>query len=220
MSMPTRPVPDRRTRKRQATRQTISDAATRLFMEQGFDRVTVDQIAEAADVGRMTVFNHFPRKEDMFFDREGEIRETMAAAIGQRASGTSPIAALRLLAHRLIGERNPLVPLSEETLSFVATALASEALKARVRQLCSEFTQDLAAMLAVSAGRDTDDPDGHLAAGLMVATWCVAFAEGHKIAARPGETGAAEATFLQLIDKGAKAVEAALAGTPYVEGVL
>jgi hypothetical protein len=55
-------------------------------------------------------------------------------------------------------------------LSVIATALASAALKVRVRQLCSEFTQDLAAMLAASAGRDTDDPDGHLAAGLMVAT--------------------------------------------------
>ncbi|TIV74470.1 MAG: TetR family transcriptional regulator, partial [Mesorhizobium sp.] len=59
---------DRRARKRLATRKAISDTATRLFMERGFDHVTVDEIAEAADVGRMTVFNHFPRKEDMFFD--------------------------------------------------------------------------------------------------------------------------------------------------------
>jgi AcrR family transcriptional regulator len=65
-------IVDRRTRKRMATRQAISDVATRLFMERGFDRVTIDEIAEAADVGRMTVFNHFPRKEDMFFDREQE----------------------------------------------------------------------------------------------------------------------------------------------------
>ena len=66
--------PDRRTRKRMATRQAISDVATRLFMERGFDQVTIDEIANAADVGRMTVFNHFPRKEDMFFDREEEAR--------------------------------------------------------------------------------------------------------------------------------------------------
>lgn len=57
------------------TRQTISDAATRLFFERGFDNVTIDEIADAADVSRMTVFNHFPRKEDMFFDREQEIRD-------------------------------------------------------------------------------------------------------------------------------------------------
>ena len=42
-------TPDRRTRKRMATRQSISDTATRLFLERGFDRVTVDEIAEAAD---------------------------------------------------------------------------------------------------------------------------------------------------------------------------
>src|SRR6202000_1667282 len=65
---------DRRTRKRLATRQSISDTATRLFLQRGFDAVTVDDIASAADVGRMTVFNHFPRKEDMFFDREEEMQ--------------------------------------------------------------------------------------------------------------------------------------------------
>ena len=56
---------DLRSRKRLATRQAISNAATLLFFERGFDNVTVDEIAAAADVGRMTVFNHFPRKEDM-----------------------------------------------------------------------------------------------------------------------------------------------------------
>ena len=61
---------DRRSRKRLVTREGISVAATRLFLERGFDNVTVDEIAAAADVGRMTVFNHFPRKEDMFFDRD------------------------------------------------------------------------------------------------------------------------------------------------------
>ncbi len=59
-------------------------------MEHGFDQVTIDEIAEAADVGRMTVFNHFPRKEDMFFDREDEVREMVFAAIQGREREIEP----------------------------------------------------------------------------------------------------------------------------------
>ena len=84
----------RRSRKRLATRQAISDAATRLFVEHGFDAVTIDQIAEAADVGRMTVFNHFPRKEEMFFDRDAECHDLLRAALRQRDRDTPPIEAL------------------------------------------------------------------------------------------------------------------------------
>lgn len=212
------PTPDRRTRKRMATRQAISDAATRLFMEDGFDQVTVDQIAAAADVGRMTVFNHFPRKEDMFFDREEDVRNMASAAIQGRDTGTSPIGALRLLAHRLIKERHPLLPLFGETQRFVATALASEPLKARVRQMSGEFTGALARMLAEAACKPTDDRDAHLAAALLVATWSVAFAEGYGAAVRHGDAAAAGRIFLSLIDQGSQAVTAAMTGTPYAGG--
>jgi AcrR family transcriptional regulator len=87
MSMPA----DRRSRKRLATRQGISNAATRLFLKRGFDHVTVDEIAHAADVGRMTVFNHFPRKEDMFFDRDEEGREILREALRQRDPRIAPM---------------------------------------------------------------------------------------------------------------------------------
>ena len=211
------PQLDRRTRKRLATRQAISDAATRLFMEHGFDQVTVDEIAEAADVGRMTVFNHFPRKEDMFFDREDELRGMVAVAIHGRDAGTSPVTALRLLAYRCIEDRTPLLPLFGTPLRFVATALASEALKARARQMCSQFTHVLAAMMAESVDRPADDPDAHLVAGLLVATWSIAFFEGYKVADTPGDAAAAGRVFLRLIDRGFQAAAGAAAGTPYVE---
>ena len=213
-----RAKPDRRTRKRMATRQAISDAATCLFMEHGFDQVTVDQIAAAADVGRMTVFNHFPRKEDMFFDREDDVRGMVSAAIDGRDKGAGPIRALRLLAHRLVEERHPLLPLFGETPRFVATALASEALKARARQMCDGFTGALAGMLADTAGRSADDLDAHLVAALLVATWSVAFAEGYKTVVQHGDAATAGRTFLRLVDQGSQAVAAAVAGTPYVEG--
>ena len=217
MQEPASPKLDRRTRKRLATRQAISDAATHLFMERGFDQVTVDEIAEAADVGRMTVFNHFPRKEDMFFDREDEVRGMVSAAIHGRDAGTSPVTALRLLADRCIADRNPLLPLFGAPLRFVATALASEALKARARQMCSEFTRVLATMMAESVDRPADDPDAHLVAGLLVATWSIAFFEGYKVADTPGDAAAAGRVFLRLIDRGFQAAAGAAAGTPYVE---
>lgn len=61
----------RRERKKQQTRQAISDVATTLFLERGFDAVTVAEVARAADVAVQTVFNHFPTKEDLFFDDQG-----------------------------------------------------------------------------------------------------------------------------------------------------
>jgi AcrR family transcriptional regulator len=206
---------DRRTRKRLATRQSISDTATRLFFERGFDRVTVDDIAAAADVGRMTVFNHFPRKEDMFFDREQEIHDMAFEAVRQRGMGVTPIEALRLLAHRLIAQQHPLIPLFEGTQRFVETVIASEALKARAREMRDDFIRAMAAVLAEAVTRPADDPYAHLAAGLMTSTWSVAFAEAQKVFKHTGNAGEAKCRFLALIDRGSAGTAAALAGTAY-----
>jgi AcrR family transcriptional regulator len=215
MQEPSKLSPDRRTRKRLANRQAISDVATSLFMEHGFDQVTVDQIADAADMGRMTVFNHFPRKEDMFFDREREPYDLAFAALRDRGEATSAIEAMRLLAHRLIETGNPVLPLLSATRRFVATALASEALKARVRQMRCAFEVELAGLLANTAQRPANDPEAQLIAALVVATWSVAFAQGYEVVIREDDEVAAGEIFLRLIDQGIGAVSAGMAETPY-----
>ena len=204
---------DRRTRKRLATRQAISDVATRLFMERGFDRVTIDEIAEAADVGRMTVFNHFPRKEDMFFDREQDARGLASDAVRSRAPGTSPVEALGLLAHRLVEQPSEAFPLFTDTQRFVETALASETLKARARQMRDDFVQALAAVLADDAGRSADDIDAYLAAGLITSAWCIAFVRAHAELSRTSDPEAATRLFLAIVDRGVAGTHAALEGT-------
>ncbi len=206
---------ERRTRKRLVTRQTISDVATRLFFERGFDHVTIDEIAEAADVGRMTVFNHFPRKEDMFFDREREMKEVALAAVQTRDVGTSPIQALGALAHRLIEQPHPSYPLFGGTYLFVETALASESLKARARQMRDDFVRALADVLADAVNRPRGDPDAHLAAGLIATVWSVAFTQAHELFGHTRDTNDANLIFLDLMDRGTVGVEAALAGTAY-----
>ncbi|GAA4015814.1 hypothetical protein GCM10022631_30090 [Deinococcus rubellus] len=208
-------APDRRTRKRLATRQAISDTATRLFFERGFDEVTVDEIAAAADVGRKTVFNHFPRKEDMFFDRDEEIREMLRAAVWQRVSGVSPIEALRLLAHQLVKEQSYYVNFSAVSLGWVKTIESSETLKARARAVRDELSQVLTVVLAESIGQDPADPNAALASGLILATWTVALIQGHRTFRERGNAGEAQAILLALIDQGSIGLKAAMAGTPY-----
>jgi len=211
MSIPS----DRRSRKRLATRQGISDAATRLFMERGFDHVTVDEIAEAADVGRMTVFNHFPRKEDMFFDRDEEGREILREALRERDLRFPPTEAYRLLAHRLLAERSPLFSFNAQGQGFIATVEASETLKARARAIRDELAEVVAVALSECVGREPTDPDAHLAAGLLLAIWTVAFLQAHRIFRQTKDAEAAKAAFLATVDKGTIGLKATMAGTPY-----
>jgi AcrR family transcriptional regulator len=208
--------PDGRSRRRLATRQGISNAATRLFWTRGFDAVTVDEIAEAAEVSRMTVFNHFRRKEDMFFDREEEGREVLRAALRERDPGVAPVEALRRRAHRLVADRSPYVNFSPESRSFMETIARSETLKARARAIRDELAQVVAAALAEGAGRAPEDPAACFAAELLLATWTAALLQAHEAYRRECDVAQAEATFLALVDKGTLGVNAALAGTPYV----
>ena len=211
MSIPT----DLRSRKRQAMRQTISDAATGLFIERGFENVTIDEIAKAADVGRMTVFNYFPRKEDMFFDLDEPGREEIRAALAQSEAGTSPVETLRLLAHRFVAERREFLTFSEDEAIFLQTIERSAPLLARARAIRDELAAIVQAGLASHAGAPADDADAQLAAHLLVATWSVAFLQAHHEFQRSKDSAKADATFLRLIDQGSKGVAAASAGTPY-----
>jgi AcrR family transcriptional regulator len=211
MSIPS----DRRSRRRLATRQGISNAATRLFHQRGFDQVTVDEIASAADVGRMTVFNHFPRKEDMFFDRDEEGREILREALRQRDPSVAPIETLRQLAHRLVAEQSPIIEFSARSQGFIETIERSETLKARARAIRDELAQVVTVALAECVGREPTDPVAHLAASLLLATWTVALIQAHRIFRHSRDTEEAKAAFLAIVDKGTIGLEAAMAGTLY-----
>jgi AcrR family transcriptional regulator len=135
----------RRERKKQLTRQAISDVATRLFLERGFDAVTVAEIAAAADVAVQTVFNHFPAKEDLFFDDRLWVvgpAEAVAGAPGEpvdevlRSHYRTTLAALRAKDYLPTYAR------------FQHTVAASPALRARRAELVTEMQNLLAGALA------------------------------------------------------------------------
>jgi AcrR family transcriptional regulator len=194
---------DRRTRKRLATRQAISDAATRLFFRRGFDTVTIDEIAEAADVGR---------KEDMFFDRNEELSQTLCEALRQRGPRVSSIEALRSTAHQLIADQSPLVEFSAASQSFMEILERSETLKARSRAAGDELAQTLAEVMR-NGSREMTDLNALLAAALFVTTWTVAVTQASSVFRKSRKTEEANAIFLAVVDQGASGVKAALRGS-------
>ncbi|MBD3689382.1 TetR/AcrR family transcriptional regulator [Nanchangia anserum] len=67
-------------RRREETRRRIVETAVSLFEKQGFDATTVDQITEAADIGKGTFFTHFPTKEDVFSYLSEQVLDVMLEA--------------------------------------------------------------------------------------------------------------------------------------------
>jgi AcrR family transcriptional regulator len=201
---PAGPRPGRRDRKKAEVRQRISDAATALFQRRGFDQVSVSEIAEAADVARPTVFAHFPRKEDLFFDRYPELAGQLTRAIRERPAGTSAVSALRdTLAAAARAGRAP-YGLQADMIPWWRTVAASRALQARARELADQLTTELAQAMAATG---TAEPE--LAAALAVAAFrtvhlqairaILAGEDAATVAARhPGRIGSALSAVDQL----------------------
>ncbi|MGY1849141.1 TetR/AcrR family transcriptional regulator [Blastococcus sp. SYSU DS1021] len=85
---------DRRARKKAQTRAHVRAVAHEMFAERGFEAVTVADIAREADVAVQTVFNHFPTKEELFFDGRIPCPHGPADAVRNRPPGTTPLVAL------------------------------------------------------------------------------------------------------------------------------
>ena len=156
-----------RERKKQQTRQLIAETAHRLFVERGFDAVTVAEVARTADVSEGTVFNYFPTKEDLFYGRMEIFEAALVEAVRARPPGDSALAAFR----RFVLEGTKRLEAAEtadviETAARVVTA--SSALQAREREVVAEYTDALAALLAEETGAGGEDVEPHaVAAALM-----------------------------------------------------
>jgi AcrR family transcriptional regulator len=209
----------RETKKAQA-RQTISDVATALFLERGFDAVSVADVAAAANVSKMTVFNYFPRKEDLLLDRGDEARALVRSAILERANGRTMVNAVIDLAQRLVAEEHPFAKWTAGTEQFFRTIRESETLTARVREHRELMEAELASVLVEAAGTDDRDVTAKILAVAIVAAWRSAHA-ATTAARHAGKRGdALGKTFLRSLDEALEPVRRAAHGTPYGVGRL
>jgi AcrR family transcriptional regulator len=83
------------------TRERIVEAALGLFVAQGLQDTTIDQIAEVAGVGRRTVFHHFPTKEMILFDHLVLPRDAVIEQLRQRPHDEPALVALHTVLREL-----------------------------------------------------------------------------------------------------------------------
>jgi AcrR family transcriptional regulator len=194
--------PGRRERKREETRRSIVAAAMKLFLEQGFDDVTVAEVAEAADVSINTVFNHFPTKEDLFFGSH-EMAEAAMARLGtDRNPGEPVIAYLRRRLQEGIerfGDEARASGDREYWMGVRRVLQGSPALQIRAahaaRSSARTAEDALTAALAQDAAKGPDDPTPRLVANLALALQSALFIEAER-RRRAGESHAAIHAFL------------------------
>ncbi|MDX6743989.1 helix-turn-helix domain-containing protein [Actinocorallia sp. A-T 12471] len=143
----------RRARKKAATRQAIADAALRLFLERGYDQVSVRDVADAADVSPPTLFKHFPGKEALVFDEERDREAELVAVVRDRQTGQSVLDALRDYVLRTWP------PLEDHPLraDFNRLVDTTPALRAYAERMWTRHADALGAAIAAAHGAPPDD---------------------------------------------------------------
>jgi AcrR family transcriptional regulator len=158
-----------RERKKQRTRELIADTAMRLFLDRGFDGVTVAEIAREAEVAQQTVFNYFPAKEDLVYWRMESFEQELLETVREREPGESVLAALGRFVREPRGALAEHDPDALEQLDAVTRMIGeSRALQAREEQTFARYTASLAALIADETGAPSDDAEPWVAANAMI----------------------------------------------------
>ncbi|HWO65634.1 MAG TPA: TetR family transcriptional regulator [Umezawaea sp.] len=195
-----------RERKKQRTHDTISNTAIALFLEHGYDQVSITQVADAAEVSRRTLFSYFPTKEDLVTHRLADHETESARVVRGRPPGQSPLDALR--EHYLDGlaRRDPITGLTdlEPALMLYRLVLSSPSLAGGMSKFKDNGERALAEALRDTAG--LPDLTARLAAAqIMAVVWTLSLANREAVVAGsgaddvyPDAVAAAEAGFAQL----------------------
>ena len=193
------------------TRAHIAAIATDLFLQRGFEDVTIAEVAAAAGVSKVTVFSHFERKEDLLLDRLPEISGIVRAAISERTDELDAIEALRREALAIVEQRHPLSGLGEGVEPLLRTLMNSPALIARLHEFGREIEAELAGYLRADAGFSGDSA---LTAALLVAAYRTAVVEmiGHRLAG--GDLTTIAATHSRRLNEAFDAVISGISSNP------
>ncbi|MFI0822672.1 TetR/AcrR family transcriptional regulator [Streptomyces sp. NPDC021098] len=166
-----------RERKKRETRQRISRVAIDLFVERGFDHVTIAEVAAAAEVAVNTLYNYFEAKEDLVLPPDEASAQRLADIVRDRGPGVSAAGAVLARLREEVERRDRSLGLTEGFGRVFAMMRAAPTLTARLEDLGREMTDALAAVLAEETGAGPDDPLPRVVATQLGAFHSLVFAE-------------------------------------------
>ena len=153
-----------RERHRKRTAADLEEAALSLFNERGFDAVTIDDIASAADVSRRTFFRYFASKEDVILSDHPRRLDELQAALDRRPAEEPALTALR---HAIMSLVSTYEEAREHMLRRFRLMITTPALEARSLCLQRNWETAVTEMLAARMGVD---PAKDLRPGVVAAT--------------------------------------------------
>ncbi|MEU8777230.1 TetR family transcriptional regulator [Streptomyces sp. NPDC048606] len=135
--------------KKLRTRRRLAATALELFLERGFDAVSVADVAAAAEVSKPTLFRYFPTKEDLVLDRFADHQDEVARVVRERAAGLGPVAAVHGHFLAALAERDPITGLCDHpnVLAFQGLLYSTDSLGARLARYTAREVELLAEAL-------------------------------------------------------------------------
>jgi AcrR family transcriptional regulator len=169
-----------RERKKRQLRQKLTDTATAMFLERGFEAVRVAEIAAACDVSEKTVFNYFPTKESLVLDHPDAA--LVALRSGLADADVAPVdAVLRILGDELnaitswLAAHDDQAEAGAQLARFNAMVQATPALRAHQHDTTEQLAAAAAAVLANRVGMRPQDPEPRIVATALLGLWQIQF---------------------------------------------
>jgi AcrR family transcriptional regulator len=203
-----------RQRKKNLMRQLISDTATRLFLERGFDEVRVSEVATACDVSEQTIYNYFSTKESLVLDREEDSANEIRRVLGPGATASPVDAVVGILTREMEQFVTYLHSTNDanvrQILKFNDLIETTPALKTARTDMIDRLVQVAAQSMAARAGVDPNAPEPQIAADALLGLWRIYYRAIIKHSDQVGDADTLRDEVLDDVRRAARLIDSGL----------
>lgn len=166
-----------RERNRQALRRKLSNTATAMFLDRGFDAVRVSDVAQACGVSTKTVWNHFPTKEALLLDRGDRLATALQGAVHEGADVLDVVVSCiqaeidELDKDETADAQDGGSEVIRSVQAFVRLVEANPGLRAAAADRSEQLVRLAADAFAAQTGTPAKTPNNQILAGALISLW-------------------------------------------------